>query len=142
MPMPYRRAVPFARTALMVAVTFALLACFSAAQRGRQQPPNIKLKNIKVLKGLSAEQVIAIMRTNAASLGVQCDFCHVISADHTGWEKDDKKTKRIARQMMLMVKDINKREKILDGRATCFMCHRGNHEPVTKVQVPEGPRRR
>ena len=34
-------------------------------------------KNIQVLKGVPADQFIPAMQFIAASLGVQCDFCHI-----------------------------------------------------------------
>src|ERR1700689_2831448 len=61
-------------------------------------------KNIQVLKDLPADQLQPSMQFIAASLGVQCDFCHVRGAD----EKDDKQTKLAARHMMQMTMDINK----------------------------------
>jgi hypothetical protein len=53
-----------------------------------------QFKNIQVLKGIPAEQLIPSMMFITASLGVQCDFCHVQNA----FEKDDKKPKQTARQ--------------------------------------------
>ncbi len=49
-------------------------------------------KNIQVLKGVPADQLIPAMRFMTASLGVECSYCHV--QDH--FEKDDKKPKEIA----------------------------------------------
>ena len=46
-------------------------------------------KNIQVLKGIPADQVFPTMQFITASLGVECDFCHVRDA----FEKDDKKPK-------------------------------------------------
>jgi hypothetical protein len=94
-----------------------------------------KFKNIQILKSLPADQLIPVMRKFNASLGVECNFCHVISENHTGFEKDDKPTKKMARKMLVMVMDMNEREKVLEGRATCYMCHRGKPEP----QLQPGP---
>src|SRR5689334_4201512 len=60
-----------------------------------QSSPKIaeeQFKNIQVLKGVPAEQVIPAMQFIAASLGVECEFCHV----HNAFDKDDKKPKQIA----------------------------------------------
>jgi photosynthetic reaction center cytochrome c subunit len=83
-------------------------------------------KNIQVLKGVPADQLIPAMQFITASLGVQCDFCHQESA----FEKDDKETKQTARKMMRMMFAINKDN--FDGHreVTCYACHRGEHKPV------------
>src|SRR3982074_3481357 len=84
-------------------------------------------KNIQVLKGVPADQLIPAMQFITASLGVQCDFCHLENA----FEKDDKETKQTARKMMRMMFAINKEN--FDGhrQVTCYACHRGAHKPVT-----------
>jgi photosynthetic reaction center cytochrome c subunit len=83
-------------------------------------------KNIQVLKGVPANQLIPAMQFITASLGVQCDFCHLESA----FENDDKETKQTARKMMRMMFAINKDS--FDGHreVTCYACHRGEHKPV------------
>ncbi len=55
-----------------------------------------EFKNIQALKGIPADQVIPSMQFIAASLGVECEFCHVAHAN----EKDDKKPKVTARRRM------------------------------------------
>jgi photosynthetic reaction center cytochrome c subunit len=84
-----------------------------------------QFKNIQVLKGISAEQVIPSMMFITASLGVQCDFCHVQGA----FEKDDKKPKQTARKMMEMMFAINKDNFEGHRAVTCNSCHRGNAVP-------------
>src|ERR1700756_2021763 len=90
-------------------------------------------KNIQVLKGVSADQLIPTMQFVNASLGVQCDFCHLENA----FEKDDKETKQTARKMMRMVFAINKDN--FDGHqeVTCYACHRGAHKPVSTPLINE-----
>ncbi len=82
-------------------------------------------KNIQVLKGAPADQLIPAMQFISASLGVQCDFCHVENA----FDKDDKEPKQTARKMMRMMFTINKDN--FDGHqaVTCFACHRGARKP-------------
>jgi photosynthetic reaction center cytochrome c subunit len=84
-----------------------------------------QFKNIQVLKGIPAEQLVPTMQFITASLGVQCDFCHVQGA----FEKDDKKTKQTARKMMEMMIAINADD--FDGHrmVTCNSCHNGNEKP-------------
>src|SRR5580700_6590574 len=85
-----------------------------------------QFKNIQALKGIPADQVFPAMQFITASLGVECQFCHVEGA----FEKDDKKTKQMARKMMAMMFAINKEN--FDGHlnVTCYSCHRGNSKPV------------
>src|SRR6202162_4040858 len=93
-------------------------------------------KNIQVLKGVPADQLIPAMQFITASLGVQCDFCHLENA----FDKDDKKTKQTARKMMRMMFAINKDN--FDGHkeVTCYACHRGSHKPVITplISVEDG----
>jgi len=44
-------------------------------------------KNIQILKGIPADQLIPSMQFISASLGVECEYCHVAGA----FDKDDKK---------------------------------------------------
>jgi photosynthetic reaction center cytochrome c subunit len=85
-----------------------------------------QFKNIQVLKGIPADQVIPGMQFISASLGVECEFCHVQGA----LEKDDKKPKQTARKMMEMMFTINQEN--FDGHreVTCYSCHRGSTDPV------------
>ena len=63
------------------------------------------------------------------ALDVKCDFCHTIGADHSGFDKDDKPMKNVARSMVNMLEDMKKRERPLRAKGTCFMCHHGHAEP-------------
>jgi len=92
-------------------------------------PPKLaeqQFKNIQALKGIPADQVIPSMQFIGASLGVECEYCHVHGAN----EKDDKKPKITARKMIAMMMAINKDN--FEGRrdVTCFSCHRGAKDPV------------
>ncbi len=84
-----------------------------------------QFKNIQVLKGIPADQLFPTMQFITASLGVQCDFCHVQGA----FEKDDKKNKQTARKMMEMMIAINADD--FDGHrmVTCNSCHNGKAKP-------------
>jgi hypothetical protein len=83
-------------------------------------------KNIQALQGTPADQVLPAMQFIAASLGVECEFCHV---EHK-FEADDKPAKATARKMIAMTLAINKDS--FNGRkeVTCFTCHHANHDPV------------
>jgi photosynthetic reaction center cytochrome c subunit len=96
-----------------------------------------QFKNIQALKGIPAEQVIPSMQFIAASLGVECEYCHVEHAN----EKDDKKTKVTARKMINMMMAINKENFEGHREVTCYSCHRGSAEPVgTPIITDEEPR--
>ncbi len=97
----------------------------AAANSAGPKKAEEQFKNIQVLKGIPADQLFPTMQFIAASLGVQCDFCHVQGA----FEKDDKKTKLKARQMMQMMFAINANN--FDGHraVTCNSCHNGTTKP-------------
>ena len=91
-------------------------------------------KNIRVLKGIPSDQLIPAMQFMSSSLGVECSFCHV----QGHFEKDDKKPKQTAREMMQMMFDLNKNT--FEGRreVTCNSCHRGSRNPVSTPLVAGG----
>jgi hypothetical protein len=61
-------------------------------------------KDIKLLKGRRAGEIPRVMNYGfGRSLGVSCYHCHA----RNDWAKDEKKQKRIARDMMRMVVAIN-----------------------------------
>jgi photosynthetic reaction center cytochrome c subunit len=104
-------------------------------------PPKLaeeEYKNIQALKGIPADQVIPSMQFIAASLGVECEYCHVARA----FEKDDKKPKLAARKMIGMMMAINRENFEGHREVTCYSCHRGSPDPVaTPMITAEEPRR-
>ena len=84
-------------------------------------------KNLKVLK-VPGSELMPIMRSFSAGLGVKCDFCHVKG----DFASDDNPHKDIARKMILMSQHIN--SNFPDGKmhVTCYTCHRGEEEPKTE----------
>ena len=124
-----------------------LLVCIVAGQTDPAKPatPKTKLsedtfKNIQILKGIPAEQLVPAMQFISYSLGVQCSFCHVEGA----LEKDDKKPKQTARKMMQMMAAINQSNFNGKMRVTCYSCHRGSTRPVSapiiaKTETPLTP---
>ena len=102
-----------------------------------------RYRNIRVLKSMPADQLIPTMRKFNASLGVKCNACHVQTGQFEGFERDDKPMKLTARKMIAMAAALNKREKVLKGKVTCYTCHRGKQEPTTMppiAMMPGGPR--
>ena len=90
--------------------------------RGGPQPP----KNIQVLKDVPPDQINLTMQYLTASLGVQCNYCHVQGQN----DSDDKEPKKIAREMMKMVDKLN--ATFFEGkpRVSCASCHNGRAKPV------------
>ena len=65
------------------------------------------------------------MQYIAASLGVQCNYCHV-QGDNAS---DDKDTKKTARKMMQMVSDLNTQFFAGNAKVSCASCHNGHPKP-------------
>jgi photosynthetic reaction center cytochrome c subunit len=122
-------------TATMPAI---LLACAMAPQLCLAQTADVKtaetvFKNIVQLKGTPADQLQPAMQFIAASLGVDCAFCHVAGKP----EADDKAAKKTAREMMAMTAMINKEAFHGRQQVTCNSCHRGAQRPVASPPVLE-----
>ena len=98
------------------------------------QPSGEVFKNIQMLKAVPAGRLLAIMQIGySKSLGVDCTHCHVPGE----WEKEDKPTKQITRDMAKMSNTINsdllKNIKNLKGPnsvVNCTTCHRGQIKPA------------
>lgn len=134
------------RSAIHFTVAIIFIAtCATHAQRtagpspeDSANPAEQVFKNIQVLKGTPASQIVPSMQFIANSLGVECEFCHVRGAN----EKDDKKPKQTARQMIQMQMAINRDNFKGEREVTCFSCHRGSHDPVgVPIISDEEPRR-
>jgi photosynthetic reaction center cytochrome c subunit len=82
-----------------------------------------KYKNIQILKTMPADQLPNAMQYIAASLGVQCQFCHVQGQ----FESDDRPAKLTARKMIQMVNTFNSGAN--DITMTCATCHHGRSSP-------------
>jgi hypothetical protein len=80
--------------------------------------------------------LLPTMHVMRASLGVTCDFCHV--AETGQYWRDDKPTKRRARDMLRMVEEINQANFEGEQVVTCNTCHRGSPRPVAVVPIGQG----
>jgi len=127
---------------LVVACSFFFAVRVKAQSGTPQTNPAPKkaeeqFKNIQVLKGIPAEQLFPTMQFITASLGVECEFCHV----HDAFEKDDKKPKQTARKMMEMMFAINADNFDNHRAVTCNSCHRGSIHPLAiPVVMTEEPK--
>jgi len=127
------------RPTLMGLILAALPLTLSAQAPGKWPPDS--LINTKVIPhDTPVMQVVGTMRNFAGGLGVRCSFCHVGEEgkplDTYDFALDKKRTKLVARQMMRMVEEINRRldtipERTTPGvQVTCNTCHRGVSRPV------------
>jgi photosynthetic reaction center cytochrome c subunit len=91
-------------------------------------------KNIQVFTEMKATELETTMAFISGSLGVKCNYCHV-----NPFDKDDKPTKRAARQMIRMVFELNKGTFNGDKAVSCFTCHRGKPKPVSVPVVGQNP---
>ena len=129
-----RRNVTLTLCGLLLATSLAI----AGAQAQSSPPPSPAapklagdvFKNLKVLNDVPSDQIFPTMQFITASLGVECEFCHVREGQKMEFEKDDKKTKLTARKMMKMEFAIDKDN--FDGHlaVTCYSCHRGAVNPV------------
>jgi photosynthetic reaction center cytochrome c subunit len=106
-------------------------AAKNASPEAAQKRAEDVFKNIRMLKGVPAEQLVPSMEFIASSLGVECSFCHV----EGHFEKDDKKPKQTARDMMQMMFALNKNSFASHREVTCYSCHRGARDPIDTPMV-------
>jgi hypothetical protein len=130
---------------LFAGLALFVLSASALAQTPRKFPPD-SLVNTKVIPhSTPVQQVLGMMRNFTGDLGVRCQFCHVGEEgqplDRFDFTKDDKRTKLVARQMMLMLQEINRRLDTIPRAstaavpATCATCHRGVSRPVPLYTV-------
>jgi hypothetical protein len=123
----------------IVSAAALVIASALSAQAPGKWPPD-SLVNVRVIpKNTSPTQVWGMMRNFEADLGVKCQFCHVGREnqpfEQIDFASDAKRNKAVARQMMLMVQEINRRVDTIPGhdasmQVTCRTCHRGLSRPM------------
>lgn len=114
------------------------LADLRKAIAGQEEKPAGEVfKNIQMLKAMPAARLLRVMELGyAKSLGVNCTHCHVAGQ----WEKEDKPTKQIARDMAAMAANINNEQlkkiknlKSAEPVINCTTCHRGQTKPAINL---------
>ena len=116
------------------------LADIRKAIAGQESKPAGEVfKNIQMqmFKAMPAGRLLRVMELGyAKSLGVNCTHCHVGGE----WEKEDKPTKQIARDMAAMAATINndqlrkiKNLKSPEPTINCTTCHRGQTKPALNL---------
>src|SRR5208283_563843 len=95
-------------------------------------------KNVQVLKGIPVNEFMDTMGFFAASLGLNCVFCHTTESleDWTHFA-DDVPRKKTARGMIALVNNLNKNN--FGGRrvVTCYTCHHGSERPKVIPSLAE-----
>jgi rubrerythrin len=105
---------------------------------GKEKLPAGKVfKNVKLLADVPAARFLRIMDTGySQSLGVTCDHCHV----EERWDADEKRPKLAAREMIVMMREINEKLSAMDNIDTsdatvnCTTCHRGFVKPALQMR--------
>jgi hypothetical protein len=117
---------------LFAIISFTVFAGIFMAPSGNTQTKQVetagqKFKSIKVLTDMPADQMGKVMNMMAASLGVQCKFCH--ASNDADYEKEGFEHKDMARKMLKMTFELNKN--YFEGRPeiTCNSCHQGKNHP-------------
>ena len=138
-----RRNTALTLSGLILAIGFAVIGAHaqSTAPPAHPKLAGDQFKNLKVLKDVPADQIFPSMQFISASLGVECDYCHVREGQKMVFDKDDKKTKLTARKMMEMMFAIDKDNFKGHLEVTCYSCHRGAADPVgTPIISDEAPK--
>ena len=129
------------RTSALALGLLVLTGSMAAAQTPPAQPPMTNL--LVIPKDTPRPQVLQTMQSIAAALGVQCNYCHVMEGrgGRNDMASDDKATKKAARGMMMLTRDINSKLSFAVGKPSgaitnvgCATCHRG--VPIPKL-LPE-----
>ena len=128
---------------LLIFLVIGWKAKTAQTQSTGDKPVEQVRKNIQVLKGLPDSQLFLLMNFVGDSLGVNCDHCHVKGEKNpqTGedtwlWERDDKKEKATAREMMRMVLELNRTTFKREAVVSCYTCHRGSTRPERMAPLP------
>jgi hypothetical protein len=125
---------------LIATLVFVFAPVVSTAQTSPKFPPDSLVNTRVIPHGTPVINVIGTMRNFTSYLGVRCQYCHVGEEGQPltqfDFVSDTKRAKVVARQMMLMVQEINRRLDSLPAGAdaklqvTCNTCHRGTTRPV------------
>jgi hypothetical protein len=115
-----------------------------ASIAGREnQPAEQVFKNVQVLKGLTAAELVHKMDAEyGTAMSWNCTNCHRF-APQGNFASDTATDKRRARFMQQMTDDINRNQlpKLYPKdtpKVTCMSCHRGYNEPPSdQYMIPE-----
>jgi hypothetical protein len=115
----------------------AVTALLKSLGDNAHKPASEVFKNVQLMKDIPADRFLRIMDIGyRQSLGVSCDYCHV----EDRWDADEKRPKRAAREMILMVRMINDHLSKLteinaaEAAVNCTTCHRGYVKPALQMR--------
>ncbi|MFN4006938.1 MAG: c-type cytochrome [Chitinophagaceae bacterium] len=109
-----------------------------------QEPEQQRKRNLKVLpENITRDSLDALMDFYCESLKVKCSFCHAPRENDPkklNFASDAKPEKEIARQMITMTNELNRRYVTFKESSTastvqavtCNTCHRGEAHPEGK----------
>jgi hypothetical protein len=129
---------------VFVAATVVLTGLLlQAAVRAQGAPPadtvplsDEVFRSVQILKGIPVDTFFESMGMFASAMGNDCTFCHVKEAyfDKSQFAQVTPRMQR-ARQMLLMMGDLNDRYFAGRTRVTCFTCHRGSQSPISEPDL-------
>lgn len=134
---------------MLVGVLFVTVALSAQApQGGRGGGPQVPTpKNLQFFpKDMTGQQILPIMQNFNAALGVNCTYCHnsepPVDNPKNDFASDEKETKKKARVMLVLARDINMKLQSELGKPAnqltnvqCVTCHRGVAIPKQLVTI-------
>ena len=127
-------------------IGLAWLTLLFGSSNSNAQIPD-KFENLKVFpKDIGQRELIENMKSFCFGLGVRCQHCHVGEGDDLStfdFASDEKEAKNIARIMIQMRNDINKKyltqlagfNRSSKLEVNCVTCHHGQAKPQTIEQL-------
>ncbi|MBK7595430.1 MAG: photosynthetic reaction center cytochrome c subunit [Gemmatimonadetes bacterium] len=121
----------------LIKLRAGVLKTVAASIAGREnEPAEVVFKNIQVLKGKTAAEVLTTMENYSNALTAQCTTCHVAGS----WADESRQNKSRARVMQTMVNAINadhipKMQMSGAAQVTCMTCHRGLRTPNQAIDA-------
>lgn len=134
-----------------LAAAFALILVSMLVLRGHAEAPKQKeenpssdrvmtageaLKGMKELRDLPLTQLIPVMKSMSAGLGVSCTFCHTLKGDQIDVDAPEKEEQKTTRAMIKMVAEINQHDFGGQTQVGCFTCHAGHPQPQRFPPLP------
>jgi tetratricopeptide (TPR) repeat protein len=127
--------IRFSGLAVGIVVLAGSIGAAQAPAGGGQAAPPPAMTNLQIFpKDTPRAQVQATMNAFEQALGVQCNYCHVQEGrgGRNDMASDEKPTKKAARGMMLLAREINTKLPEAIGKSAdattrvgCATCHRG-----------------
>lgn len=121
----------------LIKLRAGVLKTVAATIAGREnEPAEVVFKNIQVLKGKTAAEVLTTMESYSNALTVQCTSCHVAGS----WADESRQNKARTRIMQTMTNAINmehlpKLQASDVAPVTCMTCHRGLRTPNQAIDA-------